>query len=294
MEHVDGFLDYLRYQKRFSPHTLRNYRRDLEQFLAFLSEECGEPDLTAVHHHLIRAWVLAQMEREEARSSIKRRLSALRSFYRHLLREGQVAQNPATLVQMPKAPQKLVRVVAEEEMERLLAQPPLEEGEWGATQALIMEIFYGTGIRVAELVALDVGDCDLAGRKITVTGKGRKQREIPLAEGLNEKIRQYLAAYPKSAGQALLQTRGRARLYPRLVYKVVNYYLSMVSGSDQKSPHVLRHSFATHMLNRGADLQSIKELLGHASLAATQVYTHHSIEKLKSMYNQAHPRSHKE
>lgn len=293
MAHLDAFLDYLRYQKRFSPHTLRNYERDIRQFQSFLKEECGEIALPEVHHHLIRAWLLAQMEREGARSSIKRRLSALRSFYRYLLREGQVAQNPATLVQMPKASQKLVRVVAEEELEKLFAQAPFAFGEWGHTQALMLELLYGTGMRVAELVALKAADCDLIEGKITVTGKGNKQREIPLAAGLSEKIARYLRAYPRQPGQALLLTRRGKKLYPKLVYNVVNYYLSLVSGTDQKSPHVLRHSFATHMLNHGADLQAIKELLGHASLAATQVYTHSSIEKLKDMYNQAHPRSHK-
>lgn len=291
MDYTADYIHYLSYQRRYSPHTVRSYRKDLEQFDQFLRESCGEESLLAAHHHLVRAWVLELMEQEEARSSVKRKLSSLRSFYRYALRREWLSNNPAALVQMPKAPQRLVQAVAEVDLERLWAEIPFPDDSWGRTQRLLLELFYQTGMRQAELIALRRSDVDLPGGKVKVTGKGQKEREIPLAPGLQQRLAEHLEESSGMDDAPLLVTSKGNKLYPKLVYNTVNYYLSMVSGIEQKSPHVLRHSFATHMLDRGADLQSIKELLGHASLAATQVYTHRSIAKLKSMYNQAHPKS---
>lgn len=291
MDHTADYIQYLRYQRRYSPHTVRSYKKDLEQFEEFLRKSCGEESLLAAHHHLVRAWVLELMEQEEARTSVKRKLSSLRSFYRYALRRDWVSSNPASLVQMPKAAKRLVQAVAEVDLERLWNEIPFPDDSWGRTQRLLLELFYQTGMRQAELIALRRSDVDLSGARLKVSGKGQKEREIPLAHGLQQHLAEYLEQSSAPADAPLLMTTKGKKLYPKLVYNTVNYYLSLVSGIEQKSPHVLRHSFATHMLDRGADLQSIKELLGHSSLAATQVYTHRSIAKLKSMYNQTHPKS---
>lgn len=285
----EDFLNYLAHQKRYAEHTLTSYRNDLRAFEEFMLD--AEAAWEEVNHHMIRAWVLAMMEGGMARSSIRRRVSALRSFYKYLMREGVVAQNPAVSVQLPKQSKKLARVVAEEDLMRLLEEASFSDDRWGRTQKLIIETFYQTGLRLAELIGLRQDDVDLDQGLIKVTGKRNKERVIPIGESLVRRLEEHIAKAPsEEEGPWLFCTKRGKQLYPKLVYTVINFYLSSVSGVEQRSPHVLRHSFATHMLNRGADLNAIKELLGHSSLAATQVYTHNSVEQLKSMYNQTHPR----
>tara|TARA_R110002050_G_scaffold268131_2_gene410111 strand:+ start:170 stop:907 length:738 start_codon:yes stop_codon:yes gene_type:complete len=239
--------------------------------------------------------VVEMVEKNYARTSIKRKLSALRSFYRFLQREGAVDSNPAAQIIVPKPEKKLLRVVSEDDMRFLLEDLAFADDPWSCSQALILDLFYQTGIRLSELINLRVSDHNYTASYIKVLGKRNKEREIPIAASLNAKMKdhidnQRLALDVYQEPWFFLSKKGK-KLYPKLVYNSVNAYLSIVSGVEKKSPHVLRHSFATHLLNRGADINSVKELLGHASLAATQVYTHNSIDRLKQMYNHAHPRA---
>lgn len=298
MSYTEAYLQYLQHQKRYSAHTLLSYKNDLNAFQLFLNEEFDGQTMAEVNHHIVRAWVLQMMDGAGVgRSTIKRRVSCLRSFYKYLLRQNVVLLNPAAQVQVPKTPRKLARVVAEDDMMRLLDEIDFPENTWGETQKTIIELFYNTGIRLSELINLKLSDVDLSNKKLKVLGKRNKERMVPLGERLLFVLQRYMLQYrphpAKGAEDWFFLTKKGAKLYPKLVYDSINFYLSSVSGVDQKSPHVLRHSFATHMLNRGADLNAIKELLGHSSLAATQVYTHNSIDQLKSLYNRAHPRSKK-
>lgn len=295
MSKTESFLSYLEHQKRFSVHTLKSYAKDLSLFADFISQTFDLEELQEVHHSMIRSWVVEMVEKNYARTSIKRKLSALRSFYRFMQREGLVESNPAAQIIVPKPEKKLLRVVSEDDMRYLLEDIAFADDPWSRSQSLILDLFYQTGIRLSELINLKVSDCNLGASYIKVLGKRNKEREIPLAASLNEKMRDHLENHRLSLDMLqepwfFLSKKGK-KLYPKLVYNSVNAYLGMVSGVEKKSPHVLRHSFATHLLNRGADINSVKELLGHASLAATQVYTHNSIDRLKQMYNHAHPRA---
>ncbi len=210
------------------------------------------------------------------------------------MKEGVVLTNPASKVQSPKQKKKLLRVASEDDLGTLLDHDPFPEGLWGRTQRAILYTFYHTGIRLSELIGLRISDCDFNQGKITVTGKRNKQRSVPMTPALKKVLEEHLQQIEPTGGKAqtdfLFTTERGNKLYPKLVYNTINTYLGLVSGLEKKSPHVLRHSFATHMLNRGADLNSIKELLGHSNLAATQIYTHNTIDQLKHLYNQAHPR----
>ncbi len=295
MSKTESFLSYLEHQKRFSVHTIKSYAKDLSLFSDFMAQTFDLEELEEVHHSMIRSWVVQMVEQDYARSSIKRKLSALRSFYRYMQREGLVDVNPAAQIIVPKPEKKLLRVVSEEDMRYLLEDLAFADDPWSRSQSLILDLFYQTGIRLSELINLQVSDCDLGASYIKVLGKRNKQREIPLSRSLNEKMGNHLRDCRsvldlQNEPWFFLSKKGK-KLYPKLVYNSVNAYLSMVSGVEKKSPHVLRHSFATHLLNRGADINSVKELLGHSSLAATQVYTHNSIDRLKQMYNHAHPRA---
>lgn len=296
MSYTQVFLDHLRFQKRFSEHTLKAYETDLESFALFLRESYEEENLELVHHGMLRAWVVQMVEQEMARTTIKRKLSALRSFYKFLMREGRLKLNPAAQVVVPKPPRKLVRVVPEEDMLALLELEVDEEDYWMYAQALMLDLFYQCGLRLSELIDLKIADLRLDAGYMKVRGKGSKERELPLSPALIKRLNRFLQLHRNEVAEGaerahLFLTRKGKKLYPKLVYNSVNAYLSLVSGVEQKSPHTLRHSFASHLLNRGADLNSVKELLGHSSLAATQVYTHNSIDRLKTLYNQAHPRA---
>lgn len=296
MSDTQAFYDYLNFQKNFSEHTILAYSNDLNAFQEFIKEEFDLEDFTEVHHSMVRSWIVHLVEQDMARTSIKRKLSALRSFYKFLLREGKVKRNVASAVIVPKPPRKLMRVVPEDDMLALLNLEIDQDDYWLYTQSLILDLFYQCGLRLSELINLRVEDLRLSSAYIKVRGKGKKEREIPIAEELKERLHFYLNHHRNASADSepipeLFRTIKGKKLYPKLVYNSVNSYLSMVSGVEQKSPHTLRHSFASHLLNRGADLNSVKELLGHSSLAATQVYTHNSIDRLKTLYNQAHPRA---
>ncbi len=269
-------------------HTVRAYQNDLEGLAAFLKRQYEiEEEWQDVTHHMLRAYVLEMMEEAFEPNSVKRKLSTYKSFFKYLLQQKEIRQNPMDRVVAPKAPKKLLRVIEEEDLSRLLDKVPFEDPQ----ERLIIETFYNTGMRSAELIGLCWVDFNEAEGTLKVLGKRNKERIIPLTTHFTTKLVAHRERVSSArATDPMFTTKKGKKLYPKFVYKVVNTYLSLVSGIEKKSPHVLRHSFATHMLNRGADLNSIKELLGHSSLAATQVYTHNSVDKLKQTYNQAHPR----
>ncbi len=290
------FLDYITYEKRYAPHTITAYRSDLDQFSAFVSEQYGIDDINKVDHAMIRSWVVSLMEAGVKPRTVNRKITTLKSYYKFMIREGLMAENPAARVSSPKVSTRLPAFVEEASMEDLFQNVDFGQGYSAARDRLIMELFYMTGMRLSELIHLREGDIDLGAGVMKVTGKRNKQRLIPFNGKMSAMISDYLnirqSAFPGSGqGSWLLLTGKGEKLYPRMVYRLVRHYLSQVTTISRRSPHVIRHTFATHMLNHGADLNAIKEILGHASLAATQVYTHNTIEKLKSIYQSAHPRA---
>lgn len=291
-EAIDLFCKYLQFERRFSAHTLAAYHSDLVQFHSFL---LAEESLNAVEQVMsihVRSWLMKRMDEGLDARSANRKITALKSFYRFLIKTGVVEANPMLKVVSPKNAKKLPEYVAADRMDSLLDHQTFPDDFEGRRNKLILEMLYGTGIRRAELLNIHLGDIDFVQHQIRITGKRNKQRIIPMVESLEAAIQSYLelrnALNPQSS-MLMLRSDGQ-EAYAALIYKVVRAQLSLVSTRKKRSPHVLRHSFATEMLNRGADLNAIKELLGHANLSATQVYTHNSIEKLKEAYRQAHPR----
>ena len=290
---LDEFLKYLRLEKRYSQHTVKAYQTDLTQFQEYL-QEFYESNLQQATHPMVRSWLAQMLDYGIAPRSVNRKITALKSFYKFLIKEEQLKENPTLKIIPPKSSKKLPVFVEQTQMAVLLDELPFEEGFNGVRDKLIIELFYSTGIRQSELINIRVKDVSLSGNTIKVLGKRNKERLIPFTIELRQKLEAYIKSRAelsiKDTSYLLLTQKGK-KLYPSLVYKQVNHYLSQVTSLDKKSPHVLRHTFATHMLNNGADLNAIKELLGHASLSATQVYTHNTIDKLKLVYNQAHPRA---
>jgi integrase/recombinase XerC len=262
MSYREQFLEYLQFQKRFSEHTLRAYNKDLSLFETYLETEFEESNVLEVHHSMVRSWVVSMVEHGLARTSIKRKISALRSFYKYLLRHSLVKVNVAAQVVVPRPPKKLLRVVPEEDMLALL-DLDIDQGDyWSYTQSLILDLFYQCGLRLSELIGLRLEDFRYAASYVKVRGKGGKEREIPVNDNLRDRLQFYLDQHraTRAVDQdevAFFLSRKGKKLYPKLVYNSVNAYLSLISGVDQKSPHVLRHSFASHLLNRGADLNSV-------------------------------------
>ena len=290
---IDEFLKYLQLEKRYSPHTVKAYQIDITQFQDYL-DEAYESVLQNAKHPMVRSWLAQMLDYGISPRSVNRKISVLKSFYKFLLKEEKVKEDPTIKVVPPKMSKKLPVFVEEDQMRKLLDELDFTDGYAGVRDKLMIELFYSTGIRQAELIHLKINDIDLSSNVIKVLGKRNKERLIPLTLELRKKIEIYLklrAELPVKYSSYLLLTNKGKKLYPNLVYRQVNHYLSQVTSLDKKSPHVLRHTFATHMLNNGADLNAIKELLGHANLSATQVYTHNTIDKLKKVYNQAHPRA---
>jgi len=295
MSQKESFLQYLQIEKRYSPHTVRSYKNDLEQFFSFLVSQ----DLPAVPElvtsHEIRAWIVYLMENSYTSISVHRKISCLRVFYRYLRKEGIVGRDPLEKVVLPKRKKSLPVFVEEEALRKLLDDYSFGDDFNGIRNRTIIEMLYLTGMRRSELTGLQNIDVDLEEAAVKVTGKRNKQRIIPLTKPFTIRLREYIGVRdkniePGTAGWFFLTDKGN-KLYDKYVYNTVKGYLAMVTTIEKKSPHILRHTFATHMLNRGADLNSIKEFLGHANLSATQIYTHNTFEKLKKIYKQAHPRA---
>ena len=299
MKELQRFLSYLKFERRFSVHTLIAYETDIEQFLSYINEQYQLEDFTQVNHLFIRSWVVSQMEMKLNPRSVNRKITALRSFFRFLLRENVVSANPMIKIRAPKVSQRLPEYVDEQRMEIVLNEKHDESSFVFVRNQLIMEFFYMTGVRLSELLNLRASDVDLYNLTVTVTGKRNKVRQIPVTNSFRRKLEAYLelrnqllTGLEKTDDYFFIGNKGN-KLYPKFVYRIVQQELTKHSEitNSKKSPHILRHSFATAMLNKGADINAIKTLLGHSSLAATQVYTHNTIEKLKDIYKQAFPKA---
>jgi integrase/recombinase XerC len=292
---VSYFLQHIKYEKRLSPHTVTAYEGDLKQFSIFLQfqYEFKEPD--KADFQMIRSWIVALVDEKIENRSINRKIATLRTFYNFLLRHKTIAANPMLKIRALKTDKTLPKYVEEKPMENLLDDMQFSDDFTGFRDKLVIELLYGTGMRLAELIGLKITDLNLYNNTLMVLGKRNKQRVIPVNKSLVEAIKKYLTLRTDisddTTNKYLILTDSGTQAYPMFIQRLVKKYLSLVTSLDQRSPHVLRHTFATHLLNRGADLNAIKDLLGHTSLAATQVYTHNSIEKLKKVFKQAHPKA---
>jgi integrase/recombinase XerC len=294
---IIAFLKYLELEKRFSTHTTKAYKSDLLQFFAYLEEIYSLTSIPEVRHFHIRAWIVELMQNKITPRSINRKLSTLKTYFKFLKRRKEIQENPMLKVIAPKVGKRLPVVVKEVELENLFEKINFGKGYAAVRDEMVMEMLYSTGMRRSELINLTPNDLDFFNNRVKVLGKGNKERLIPFARQLADRLENYLAIrndeFGLGATGSLFLTGKGKEMYPKLVYNLVKKYLSQITTVEQRSPHVLRHSFATHLSNNGADLNAIKELLGHSSLAATQVYTHNSIEKLKKVYQQAHPKAKK-
>ncbi|MFA6455328.1 MAG: tyrosine recombinase XerC [Bacteroidota bacterium] len=295
---ISAYLSYLENERNYSPHTIVSYANDLAQYYTFLKTEF--PELTEQHgdtdQGVVRAFLGLLLDSGVAKKSVVRKLSTLRSFYKYLVRKQIVRRNPALNIITPKVEKKLPQFINKDSVERIFALPELGTFD-GARDSVMLELFYGSGIRRGELIGLNLKDIDGKNRTIKVTGKGNKQRIIPFTQKAHQSIQHYLtfrkeiASQSESNEHALLINRKGNRLTPSMVNTLVKKYLSSATELQKKSPHVLRHSFATHLLDNGADIIAVKELLGHESLSTTQIYTHVTVERLKKIYQQAHPKA---
>jgi integrase/recombinase XerC len=295
MDHKESFLQYLQVEKRYSPLTVRSYLNDLDQFDNHLKSKDLPSNPGSVTYHDIRSWIVDLMENGYSSVTIHRKISSLRVFYRYLRKEALVRNNPIEKVVLPRMKKRLPSFVEENSLNNLLDNFEFGDDFQGIRNRTIIEMLYLTGMRRAELTGLRDHDVDINGATVKVTGKRNKQRIIPLLKSFTMSLDKYInarnEAFPGFRAEWFFVGNKGNKLYDKYVYNVVRKYLSMVTTIEKKSPHVLRHTFATHMLNHGADLNSIKEFLGHANLSATQIYTHNSFEKLKKIYEQAHPRA---
>lgn len=291
---TDSFLDYLRYERNYSDDTVKAYGEDIRQFQEFGGEDVGLQSPSEVVVDVVREWMIHLMNLGYATTSVNRKLSSLRSYYKYLLRKGEVKVDPLRKITGPKNKKNLPVFVKESEMNRLLDDEDFGEGFEGCRDHLVIAMFYATGMRLSELIGLDDGDVDFAASVIKVAGKRNKQRLIPFGEELRAEMEAYVKQRDESVpvrSDAFFVRKTGERLYPNIVRKIVTRNLSKVVTVKKRSPHVLRHTFATSMLNHDAELGAIKELLGHESLATTEIYTHTTFEELKKVYNQAHPRA---
>ena len=286
----DKFIEYISSEKRLSEHTIKSYSSDISQFHNFL---CLEFNITnkveEISFQLIRSWVASLLESGINARSVNRKISTLRTYFRFLLREGVLQDNPILRLTPPKSKKRLPVFIEEDQIEDLLNKVEFEKGFVGERNKLIIEMFYVTGIRLSELINIKIESIDFENNLVKVLGKRNKERLIPLSLNMVNGLKDFIKNYHLE--NFLFSNLDGKKLYAKLIYRVVKKYIGKISSVNKKSPHILRHTFATHMLNNGADINAIKELLGHANLSATQVYTHNTIQKLKSVYKQAHPRA---
>jgi integrase/recombinase XerC len=288
---VDNFLNYIKYQKRYSQHTIIAYRNDLEQFFVFIQSEFEVLIISQITSSMVRSWLASLKQDDITAKTINRKLSTLKSFYKYLLKQKIVTTNPLSVIVTPKVAKRLPVFVEEKQMQTLLNHVAEYDSFEQQTKALIIKLFYTTGIRLSELLNLQVQNVDSSYCQIKVLGKGNKERIIPIDKDLLQSIKEYIYNKPlPSASNLFVNAKGKP-LYAKQVYIWVKQYLNLVTTVKKKSPHILRHSFATHLMNNGAELNAVKDLLGHSSLAATQVYTHNTIDKLKDVFKKAHPKA---
>lgn len=292
---ISSFLRYLAYEKRYSTHTLTSYEHDLGQFQEYLQTSLQIADITQATHLHIRSWIIALVEEELQPRSINRKMATLRSFYKFLLKRESISQDPSLRIKALKTPKLLPHFVQEKELMQLLDQFPFTQDFFGSRDRLVLELLYATGIRLAELLGLRDEEVNFTAATIRVLGKRHKERIIPLSRSIVEILKNYgqekKTVFGENASPHLIVTDKGEQAYPMFIYRLVKKYLGAFTSTEKQSPHVLRHTFATHLLEKGADLNAIKDLLGHSSLAATQVYTHNSLEKLRKVFEQAHPKA---
>ncbi|MDH5599413.1 MAG: tyrosine-type recombinase/integrase [Cyclobacteriaceae bacterium] len=292
---LETFLKYLTFEKRCSKHTIISYKNDLEQFKKFLTSLNPELSIEKAVHGDIRSWIIELMEAGTGETSVNRKIASLRSYYKFLLKRNLVDENPAQRIKSLRTPKKLPQFVNEPDMVKLLDYVAFTEDFSGWRDKVILELLYGTGMRLSELIGLKEGDINFYNQEIKVLGKRNKERIIPISTELSNVLKKYIAIKKDTMGentipQIIVNNKGGCA-YPMMIYRIVKNYLSLSTTLEKKSPHVLRHTYATHLLNKGAELNAVKDLLGHSSLAATQVYTHNTLEKLKKDYEQAHPKA---
>ncbi|ETN96921.1 tyrosine-type recombinase/integrase [Zhouia amylolytica] len=289
------FHDYLALEKNYSVHTITAYLNDLEEFSSYCSEAFGEGVIDMVSYSQIRSWIIELVERGVANRSVNRKISSLKAYYKFLIKVGVIEVHPLAKHRALKTSKKVEVPFSEQEMMKVFESLSPEDTFEATRDRLMIELFYGTGIRRAELINLKEGDLDLSGKTIKVLGKRNKERYVPLLPFVEDSLQRYLrhkrVVEHSDSGGFLFLLKSGYKVYETFVYRVINNYFSKASTKVKKSPHILRHTFATHLLNKGADLNAVKELLGHSSLASTQVYTHNSIEELKRAYGKAHPRN---
>jgi integrase/recombinase XerC len=290
---LEPFLDYLKFEKRYSQHTLLSYRNDLEQFFAYLASQFDAPGLEAITAMFIRSWLAELKGDEMSAKTINRKISSLKSFFNYQLKTGTLQASPMTTIVAPKMSKRLPAFVEEKDIATLFDHVEFTDDWQGRTERLVLKLFYSTGMRLSELIHLKESQLDASQSQVKVLGKGNKERIIPVAKELIDDLQAYISEKPmriEGIVTVFVTIKG-APLQPRSVYAFVRERLAQVTTIQKKSPHILRHSFATHLMNNGADLNAVKELLGHSSLAATQVYTHNTIEKLKEVFKKAHPKA---
>jgi len=291
---VRHFLDYLEFQKRYSGNTVLAYQTDLQQFFVYCNSKFTETDPLQVKNVFIRSWLADLKENGIESRSLNRKISSLKSFYKYLLREGKLETTPLTAIISPKNRKRLPQFVEAKDVSVLLNKLNFPDGWEGKMQKLMLAMLYQTGMRRAELTALKENQVDFSNGSVRVLGKGNKERIIPATREMLDEVKAHLTEkhrlFGRECSNVFITEKGKP-LYPKYVYNIARKYLGQVTTIDKKSPHILRHSFATHLMNNGAELNAVKELLGHSSLAATQVYTHNTIEKLKDVFKKAHPRA---
>lgn len=296
--YLSGFLHWLRFEKRYSPLTILSYENDLKQFDAYLVQTYADiRQLSDINHYHIRSWLAAMKDHQHlSATTLNRKISTLSSFYKHLQQQGLADQNPVRKLHALRVPERLPSYLKDKETLRLLEEETFPEGFRGKTERMICELLYNTGMRRQELTDLKEADIEWSLRQIRILGKGNKERLIPVSDAILDSLRDYISSKKEieqaDTRQLLILESGKP-VYAGYIYRVVTNYLQRVSSLQKRSPHVMRHTFATHLLNNGANIQAIKELLGHSSLAATQIYTHNNIEQLKQIHQMAHPRERK-
>ncbi|QYH39959.1 tyrosine-type recombinase/integrase [Algoriphagus sp. NBT04N3] len=293
---INSFVNYLEYEKRSSPHTVEAYERDLRQFEDFVKLSFELNQISEASHSEIRAWVINLVEQGLSSTSVNRKIATLRSYYKFLLRTEVITQDPTYKLKSLKNPKKLPEFVQENSIASVLEESVYDSGFEGQRDRMVMEFLYLTGVRLSELIGLKWEDIHLGQEQVKVLGKRKKERIIPITKGLKQNILSYQKVFEErfpKAGQShyFIVSNSGSKSYPMMIYRIVRKYLDRFAQTSKRSPHILRHTFATHLLNKGADLNAVKDLLGHANLAATQVYTHNSMEKLKAVFEQAHPKA---
>ena len=291
---INTFLDYLKFEKRYSQYTIISYQNDLEQFFGFLMSQFDAPAIEKITGSFVRSWLAELKGDEMTAKSINRKISSLKSFFKHQMKTGVVTETPMAVIISPKISKRLPSFVEEKDIDTLFEHVTFTDDWKGRTERLVLQLFYSTGMRLSELINLKETQIDPSYQQIKVLGKGNKERILPVEKGLMDDLQLYIAdkhaEFKLQVSNIFVNEKGKP-LQARSVYGFVKQYLSQVTTIQKKSPHILRHSFATHLMNHGADLNAVKELLGHSSLAATQIYTHNTIEKLKEVFNKAHPKA---